>query len=62
MSRSTSVRAKFSGELVHIDLAEPYEASVGGFEYVIMYTDNALKLMRPYGLNNNSDLSYMVER
>ena len=60
--RSKSSREKFPGELVHIDLAGPYEASSGGSEYVIMFTDSAPRLMRPYGLKKKSDLPSIVER
>ena len=59
--RSTSSRAKLPGELAHIDLPGPYEASIGGSEYVIMFTDSASRLMRPYGLKKKTDLPLMVE-
>ena len=60
--RSTTSRAKFPRELVHIDLAGPCETSIDGSEYVIMFTDSASRLMRPYGLNKVSDLPLMVKR
>ena len=37
-------------ETVHIDLAGPYEASMGGFLRLIMFVDSASRWMRPYGI------------
>ena len=37
-------------ETVHIDLAGPYEASMGGSIYLIMFVDSASRWMWPYGI------------
>lgn len=60
--KSTSSRANLPGELVHIQLAGPYQASVGVSEYVIMFTDSASRLIRPHDLKRKPDLPLMVER
>ena len=39
--RRTTLRAGMPVETVHTDLAGPYEASMGGSHYLIMFVDNA---------------------
>ena len=41
-------------ETVHINLAAPYEASMGGSLYLIMLVDSASGWMRQYGMKNKS--------
>ena len=48
--RRTESRAGRPMETVHIDLAGPYEASMGGSLYLIMFVDSASRWMRPYGM------------
>ena len=50
----TTARAKRSMELVHIDTAGPFPASLGGSRYVIMFVDSASHLQRPYGTRDKS--------
>ena len=49
----TTARAKRPMELVHIDTAGPYPASLGGSRYV-MFVDSASRLQRPYGTRDKS--------
>ena len=48
------MRAKGPMDLVHIDTAGPYPASLGGSRYVIVFVDNASRLQRPYGAREKS--------
>jgi len=50
----TTARAKRPMELVHIDTAGPYPASLGGSRYVVMFVDSASRLQRPYGTRDKS--------
>ena len=45
----TAARAKRPMELVHIDTADPFPASLRGSRYVVMFVDSASRLQRPYG-------------
>ena len=45
---STS-RATASMDMVHIDTAEPFQESLGGSRYVVMFVDSASRFQRPYG-------------
>ena len=45
----TAARAKRPMELVHIDTAGPFPASLRGSRYVVMFVDSASRLQRPYG-------------
>ena len=50
-------------ELVHVDIVGPAKtASIGGSKYVIMFTDSASRLQRPYGLKQKSDAPAAVQR
>ena len=42
-------------ETVHINLAGPYEAFMGGSHYLIMFADSASRWMQPYGMRNESE-------
>ena len=50
----TTARAKRPMELVHIDTAGPFPASLGGSRYVVMFVDSASRLQRPYGTRDKS--------
>ena len=50
----TTARAKRPMELVHIDNAGPFPASLGGSRYVVMFVDSASPLQRPYGIRDKS--------
>ena len=45
---STS-RAAAPMDMVHIDTAEPFQESLGGSRYVVMFVDSASRFQRPYG-------------
>ena len=59
--RATS-RAARPMEMVHIDLAGPYEASIGGSVHLIMFVDSASRWMRPYGMNKKSETTAYVKK
>ena len=50
----TTARAKKPMELIHIDTAGPFSASLGGSRYVVMFVDSASRLQRPYGTRDKS--------
>ena len=50
----TTARAKRPMELVHIDTAGPFPASLGGSRHVVMFVDSASRLQRPYGTRDKS--------
>ncbi|CAN0004374.1 unnamed protein product, partial [Ascophyllum nodosum] len=50
----TTARAKRPMELVHIDTAGPFSASLGGSRYIVMFVDRASRLQRPYGTRDKS--------
>ena len=45
----TTARAERPMELIHIDTAGPFPASLGGSRYAIMFVDSASRLQHPYG-------------
>ena len=45
----------------HFDLAGPYEASMGGFLYLIMFIDSASTWMRPYEMEQKSETTAYVQ-
>ena len=49
-----TARAKRSMELIHIDTAGPFPASLGGSRYVVLFVDSASRLQRPYGTRDKS--------
>ena len=57
--RRTTSRAGRPMETVNIDSAGPYEASMGGSAYLIMFVDNASRWMRPYGMNKSETTMYV---
>ena len=60
--RRTTSRAGKPMETVHIDLAGPYEASVGGSVCLIMFVDSASRWMRPYGMRKKSETTTYVRK
>ena len=50
----TMARAKRPMELVHINTAGPFPASLGGSRYVVMFVDSASRLQRSYGTRDKS--------
>ena len=48
-------------ETVHIDLAGPCEASVGGSHYLVMFVDGASRWMQPHGMRNKSETTAYVQ-
>ena len=50
----TTARAKRPMELIHIDTASPFPASLGGSWYVVMFVDSASRLQHPYGTCDKS--------
>ena len=50
----TTARAKRPMELIHIDTAGPFPASLGGSRYVVMFVDSASRLQRPYGTRDKT--------
>ena len=41
-------------EVIAIDIAGPYQESLGRLRYVIMFVDSASRLQRPYGTRDTS--------
>ena len=50
----TTARTKRPMELVHIETAGPFPASLGGSRYVAMFVDSASRLQRPYDTHDKS--------
>ena len=50
----TTARAKRPMELIHIDTAGPFPASLGGSRYVVIIVDSASRLRRPYGTRDKN--------
>ena len=59
--RKTASRAGRPMETVHIDLAGPCEASVGGSHYLVMFVDGASRWMQPHGMRNKSETTAYVQ-
>ena len=59
--RRTTSRAGRPMETVHIDLSGPYEASLGGSVYLIMFVDSASRWMRPYGMRRKCETTAYVQ-
>ena len=62
LPRRTTSRAGKLVATVHIDLAGPYEASVGGSVYLITFVDSASRWMRPYGMRKKSETTTYVRK
>ena len=45
----TTSRAAAPMDMVHIDIAGPFQESLGGSRYVVMFVDSASRFQRPYG-------------
>ena len=50
----TTSRAAALMDMVHIDIAEPFQESLGGSPYVVMFVDSAPRFQRPCGTRNKS--------
>ena len=50
----TAAHAERPIELVHIDIAGPFLASLGGSRYVLIFVDSVSRLQRPYGTRDKS--------
>ena len=57
----TTSRARRPMETVHIDPAGPYEPSIGGSVYLIMFVDSASRWMRPYGMASKAETTKYVQ-
>ena len=55
----TTARVKRPMELVHIDTAGPFRASLGGSRYVVMFVDSASRFQRPYGTGDMSEAAIL---
>ena len=51
----TTAPTKRPMELIHIDTAGPFPASLGGTRFVVMFVDSASRLQRPYGTRDESE-------
>ena len=60
--RRTTSRAERPMETVHIDLAGPYEASMGEWIYLIMFVYSASRWTRLYGMKNKSETTAFVKK
>ena len=60
--RRTTSRAGRPMETVHIYLSVPYEASLGGSVYLIMFVDSASRWMRPYGMRRKCETTAYVQK
>ncbi|CAN0385195.1 unnamed protein product [Ascophyllum nodosum] len=40
--------------MVHIDTAEPFQESLGGSQYIVIFVDSASHLQHPYGTRDRS--------
>ena len=56
---STTSRAAAPLDLVHIDTAGPFQESLGGSRYVVMFVDSASHLQRPYRTRDKSALAIL---
>ena len=56
----TTARANRPMELIHIDTAGPFPASLGGSRYVVMFVDSASRLQRPYGTRDKSAVTVLA--
>ena len=50
----TTSRAAAPMDMVHIDTVGPFQESLGGSRYVVMFVDGASRFQRPYGARDNS--------
>ena len=60
----TTARVKRPMELIHIDTAGPFPASLGGSQYAVIFVDSASRLQHPYGTRDKSaaDILAVVRR
>ena len=50
----TTSRVAASTDMVHIDTAGPFQGSLGGSRYVVMFVDSASRFHCPYGTRDKS--------
>ena len=50
----TTSRAAATMKMVHIDSAGPFQKSLGGSRYIVMFVDSASPFQRPYGARDKS--------
>ena len=60
--RRTTSRPRTPMGTVHIDLAGPSEASMGGSRHLIMFVDKASRWARPYGMRAKSETPAYVQK
>ena len=59
--RRTTSRAGTPMETVHIDLVGPYQASLGGSVYLIIFADSASTWMRRYGMKSKLETTIFMQ-
>ena len=50
----TTSRAEAPTDMLHIDTARPFQESLGGSRYVVMFVDSAYRFQRPYRTRDKS--------
>ena len=60
LSINTTAVADRPIELIHIDTADTFPASLGGSRYVVMFVDSASRLQRPYGTRDKSSAAILA--
>ena len=50
----TTSRAAAPMDMVHIDTAGPFQESLGGSRYIVMFLDSASRFQRPFRARNES--------
>ena len=55
VTRQQTVRMGKPRAKVHVDIPGPFPPSLSGSVYIIMFVDNASRLMRPYGMRKQSE-------
>ena len=60
--RRTASRAEKPMETVHVDLAGPYDVSVGGSVHLIMFVDSTSRWMRPNGMIKRPEIITYVRK
>ena len=50
----TTSRVAAPMDMVHIDTRGPFQGSLGGSQYIVMFVDSTLRLQRPHGVRDKS--------
>ena len=50
----TTSRAAAPMDMMHIDIAVPFQESLGGSQYVVMFVHSTSRFQRPYGTRDKS--------